>query len=96
MKYRHESEAKLLISELCRNEDGIMKAEKEVVKVSRGLKRYIREMSKTKDEIDLWYKLRNAQRERDYTIARNLLAKGSTPDFVCEITGLPLEEIAEL
>jgi len=30
------------------------------------------------------------------TIARNLLAKGSTPDFVSEITGLSLEEIANI
>jgi len=30
------------------------------------------------------------------TIARNLLAKGSTPDFVSEITGLSIEEIAKL
>ena len=29
-------------------------------------------------------------------IARNALAKGSTPDFVAEITGLSLEEIEEL
>ena len=30
------------------------------------------------------------------TIARNLLAKGSAPEFVSEITGLSLEEIAKL
>ena len=30
------------------------------------------------------------------TIARNLLAEGSTPDFVQKITGLPLEEIEKL
>ena len=29
-------------------------------------------------------------------IARNLLAKGSTPDFVHDITGLDLETIANL
>jgi hypothetical protein len=29
-------------------------------------------------------------------IARNLLSKGSTPEFVQEITGLPLEKIAKL
>jgi len=36
------------------------------------------------------------QIEEKLTIARNLLAKGSTPDFVSEITGLSLEEIAKL
>ena len=34
--------------------------------------------------------------EEKLTIARNLLAKGSTADFVSEITGLSLEEIAKL
>jgi len=29
-------------------------------------------------------------------IARNLLAKGSAPEFVSEITGLSLEEIGKL
>jgi len=29
-------------------------------------------------------------------IAKNLLEKGSTPEFVHEITGLPLEEIEEI
>ena len=31
-----------------------------------------------------------------FTIARNALAKGSTPEFVSEITGLSIEEIAKL
>jgi len=95
-KYRHEREIKPLISELCRREEGIMKAENEVVKVSRSFKRYIRQMSKMKDEIDLRYKLRAARREGIVEIARNLLAKGSTSEFVSEITGLSLEEIADL
>ena len=34
--------------------------------------------------------------ERDRKIAQNLLAKGSTPEFVQEITGLDLETIKEL
>ena len=34
--------------------------------------------------------------EEKLTIARNLLAKGSTPEFVSEITGLSLDEIAKL
>jgi len=34
--------------------------------------------------------------EGKFVIARNLLAKGSTPEFVHEITGLSLEEIAKI
>ena len=33
---------------------------------------------------------------RNFEIAKNLLAKGSTPEFVSEITGLSLEEISKL
>jgi len=35
-------------------------------------------------------------KEEKLTIARNLLAEGSTPEFVQKITGLSLEEIAKL
>jgi len=34
--------------------------------------------------------------EEKMIIAKNLLAKGSSPEFVCEITGLSLEKINEL
>jgi len=34
--------------------------------------------------------------EEKLIIAKNLLAKGSSPEFVCEITGLSLEKISEL
>jgi len=39
--------------------------------------------------------LKQAYNEK-LAIARNLLAKGSTPDFISEITGLSLDEIARL
>jgi len=39
---------------------------------------------------------REERREEKRTIARNLLAKGSTPEFVQEITGLSLDEIKKL
>jgi len=40
--------------------------------------------------------LEQGKAEEKKAIARNLLAKGSTSDFVSEITGLSLEEIAGL
>jgi len=36
------------------------------------------------------------RKEEKLAIARNLLAEGSTPEFVCKITGLPTEEIEKL
>jgi len=63
MKYRHEIDAKALISELCRKEEGIMRAEKEVVKLSRSYLKYMRQLSVEKDKIDLGYKLNAARKE---------------------------------
>ena len=40
--------------------------------------------------------LERGREERDKTIARNLLAKGSTIEFVQEITGLDMEIIQGL
>ena len=40
--------------------------------------------------------LAEGREEEKFIIARNLLAKGSTPEFVSEITGLSIEEIAKL
>jgi hypothetical protein len=57
MKYRHEVEVGPLIEELCRKEEGIMNAEKQVTKLSRGYIRYMRNLSAEKDKIDLAYKL---------------------------------------
>ena len=63
LRYRHEKKMKPLIDELCLKEEGIMHAEKEVVKVSRSFKKYVREMSEMKDEIDQWYKMEAVRKE---------------------------------
>jgi len=58
--------------------------------------RFHRNLAKI-DEICLHeqWKLDGREEER-YVIARNLLAEGSTPEFVQKITGLSLEEISKL
>ena len=55
IKYRHEEQAKTLINELCLKEEGIMRAEKEVVKVDRDFLRYMRKIDEMKDKIDRFY-----------------------------------------
>jgi len=52
MKYRHEERAGALIGRLCREEEGIMRAEKSVVKVSRDYLRYVRKMAEIKNSMD--------------------------------------------
>ncbi|MCL2801766.1 MAG: hypothetical protein FWD28_08425 [Treponema sp.] len=77
-----------------------MRAEKEVVKLDRSWLKYMRNISNEKDKIDLGYKLRAARKEgiieTSKTIARNLLAEGSTHEFIQKITGLDLETIKGL
>ena len=64
-------------------------------------------LTMSEEEMDTYYRMQKAEwdrvsalnyalRNEKLTIARNALAKGSTPEFVHEITGLSLEEIAKL
>ena len=85
-----------------------MHAEKSVVKISRSYKKFIRELSAIKYEMEkeaYEHSLRKEGRAEGLAegrnneklqIARNALAKGLTPDFVRDITGLDLETIREL
>jgi len=110
-KYRNDQRLEPLINELCRKEEGIMRAEKEVAKLDRSWLKYMRNVSKEKDRIDRMYeeirfqkaldeareKLREeAHFDKEKTIARNALAEGLSPDIIQKITGLSLEEIAKL
>jgi predicted transposase/invertase (TIGR01784 family) len=52
MKYRHEERAEALIEQLCLKEEGIMKAERAVTKVSRDYLRFAREMAEIKNSMD--------------------------------------------
>jgi hypothetical protein len=52
MKYRHECEAEGLIGELCRGEEGIMKAERALRKVYRDEERWARALFREKAAMD--------------------------------------------
>ena len=52
MKYRHEERAEALIEKLCREDKGIMHADKTLTKVSRDYKKFVREMSIMKNSMD--------------------------------------------
>ena len=104
MRYRHEKRVEPLIKELCQKEEGIMHAEKTVTKISRSYIKFAREMAAIKNEMETeaWESrirtegLIEGQQEKTLQIARNLLAEGSTPEFVAEITGLDLDTIKKL
>jgi len=104
LKYRHEQQMKPLINELCREEEGIMRAEKEVAKLNRSWLKYMRNISNEKDKIDRAYELRRLRKEviaevrveEKIALARNALSEGFSPESIQKITGLSLEEIAKL
>jgi len=101
-RYHHEQQAKSLIQEICKKEEGIMRAEKQVDKLPRSYIRFMTvEMDKIKNNIDraLMYEaghekgLAKGHEEEKIIIAQGLLAKGSTMEFTSEITGLSIEQI---
>ena len=100
LKYRHEQRIEPLIRELCSKEEGIMRAEKEVARLDRSWLKYMRNISKEKDRIDLGYRLRAELKkgiaEEKLTIARNMLSEGLAPELIQKTTGLSLEEISKL
>jgi predicted transposase/invertase (TIGR01784 family) len=61
MKYRHEEQAGKLIKELCRKEEGIMRAEKTVNGISRDYLKAAREMAIIKNRLDRGQAQLNAQ-----------------------------------
>ena len=73
-----------------------MRADREATKLNRSWLKYMKNVSKEKDKIDLWYKLRNARKDERLTIARNLLAEGCSTEFIIKTTGLSLEDIMKL
>ena len=63
MRYRHEEKAAALIDVLCR-EEGIMQAERSVVKVSRDYRRFARKMAEMKNSMDRATKLEYMRKEQ--------------------------------
>jgi len=99
IKYRHEENTDVLIERICQKEEGIMHAEKAVKKVSRDLRMYARRVAEMKYAVDTSMSYTTAREEvlkEKLQIAKNLLAKGMSVEFVQETTGLSLEEIKEL
>jgi predicted transposase/invertase (TIGR01784 family) len=75
--------------------------------VSRDYQRFARNLALDKNWLDLMYAKERSRkqgleegleqgRKEKLLIARNLLSRGSTPEFVHEITGISLDEIAKL
>ena len=68
LRYRHEKGVKTLINQLSKEEEGIMKAENSMPKVSRSYKRYVRNLSIQKYDMD--------QAQREFEIREAGIAEG--------------------
>jgi predicted transposase/invertase (TIGR01784 family) len=108
MRYRHEKRAVRLIEDLCRKEEGIMRAEKTVNGISRDYMKAAREMAIIKNRLDRGQAELNARRkghaegkaegitENKLEIARNLKKMGLPISQIAEGTGLSQKTIQEL
>ena len=108
MRYRHEVWAATIIEELCRKEEGIMRAEKIVTKVSRDYKKFARNMAIMKNSRDRASDIYNARlegitegeakgKEAEKTeIAKKMKKLGDSEKKISAITGLPVEIIEKL
>ena len=76
MKYRHEERATPLIQELCRKEEGIMRAEKVVTKVDRDLIKYGRWMAEGKNKVDRMFAYQRALKEAKEAVYKEASAAG--------------------
>jgi predicted transposase/invertase (TIGR01784 family) len=104
MRYRHDERAGRLIDDLCRKEEGIMRAEKTVNGISRDYRKFARKMAIIKNRIDSEYAELRAEKaqamakaegrdEKALEIARKMKAIGRPSTEIAEVTGLTVEEV---
>ena len=104
MRYRHEESTRMLIERICQKEEGIMHAEKAVNRVSRDLRMYARRVAEMKNSADRAISYSTGREEGKTEglaegkreIAKNLLTKGMSLEFIQEITGLSSQEIENI
>ena len=105
MRYRHDERAEPLIKELCRKEEGIMRAERALAKVDRDYIKYIRNMNIIKNSMDrasLLYDgglaegLAQGEAKANLEIARKMKNAGRPFSEIEEFTGLPSDTIEKL
>ena len=112
MKYRHEERAARLIKKLCREDKGIMHAEKTLAKVSRDYRKYARKMAILKNSMDRASDIYNARlegkaegllqgkadgiAENNLAIARKMKAMGDSTEKIHTVTDIPAEIIEKM
>ncbi|GHU84527.1 hypothetical protein FACS189473_2080 [Spirochaetia bacterium] len=91
-RYLTDKSKRRKINEIVELEEGISMASEVLMTISKDEVERARLESEYKYTVDTQSKVVHAKRE----VAKKALAKGSTPEFVADITGLSLNEIARL
>ncbi|GHU92728.1 hypothetical protein FACS189479_02510 [Spirochaetia bacterium] len=95
-RYKNNEKMEPLIQELCKQEEGIMRADRALAKISRNQQKWARAFSREVGIIDHESGLYAAERAACEKIARNLKAYGDSVEKIAEVTGLSPEKIEEL
>jgi predicted transposase/invertase (TIGR01784 family) len=99
-RYLTDTKKRGTINEIVQLEEGISMASQVLMTISKDEAERARLMSEYKYVVDTQSKVVTAKREGEknkaIAVAKKALAKGSTPEFVADITGLSLDEIAGL
>jgi len=103
-EYLTDEEKRAKMIEIINREEGIAMAVETLSNITQDEVEYARMCNLIKSQLDYQCGMVEARRsgreegreEEKLIIAKNLLAEGSTPEFVHRITGLSLEEIKEL
>ncbi|MCL2801812.1 MAG: Rpn family recombination-promoting nuclease/putative transposase [Treponema sp.] len=85
-----------ILKEVLRMDTAIQAAEARLEQITQSDLDYWTQTSRLLAECDRTSEINYAVGERNIEIARNLLAKGLTPELVSETTGLSLKEISKL
>ena len=112
IRYRREERAARLIEKLCGEEEGIMRAENVLQKISRDYEKWAKATTRLKGIMDYTSDMQSSREggrkeglqegevigsmKAAYKVARNLKAKGLSLNFIAETTGLSLQEIEKL
>ncbi|GHU71705.1 hypothetical protein FACS189450_08180 [Spirochaetia bacterium] len=95
-RYKNNKKMEPLIQELCKQEEGIMRADRLLARISRNRQTWGRAFSREVGIIDYESALYAAGKARAEKIARKLKARGRPINEIAEDTGLSPENIEEL
>ncbi|GHT68580.1 hypothetical protein FACS1894110_16450 [Spirochaetia bacterium] len=95
-RYKNNEKMEPLIQELCKQEEGIMRADRALAKISRNQQKWARAFSREVGIIDHESGLYAAGKVRAEGIARKMKADNIPPEKIQEYTGLSSEDIENL